>query len=1094
MMNDEDLEAYAESLERFAAWQDEFDRPDREISASFQSIEEKSKSAFTQWLNNETSRPSTRREEPAPLRPTGDSRVSQLVSAAEERAALSGRFRLYDVVSTPIDEQLLRQVFSRVGMMCNVESRSGRLLWSMFPTRRREILERLVREERLQSSLADELPATDRFGELLREVVRAGDRFSLKSLTENDLSELLLVIEVLEGLRIPLPSPEEIRQSVVRATPFEQHRVLTRYGFVGRAKELRHLRSFLRVTSPRLSVCTMEGMGGAGKSTLLLELATQLIREQIATVVVLDFDRPGINPTDFRWLEAEMSRQIGKQYPVALKRLQNARQTARRLESNYAESLSFGLESTSHSRATSSVLREIQKCLSEMGIRDRPVLIAFDTFEEVVRLSGNKRRFVEWLHLLQDVLFPTPLKVILSGRSIDSPEVGVPSTSIVVDEFEPSVARQLLINCGVPETTAKTLVDSEVLPRRPLELKLLAGIVADNPDFSLLGLEQEIRQVAGTAINGERSPTEQLIAKRSVQQLAVGIIYRRVLNRLKNPITRTLAYPGLVLRYVTPELVREVLAPGLELSITDDQLRIGMDELTSHTWLTSQDGAGRIWHRKDLRRVMLRLLESDMRSLADDISRRAVNFFSRDHAESSWTEAVYHRLMLTRTAEDGRQFEHEDLQRAAGAIGSDIVDLPGAAQALLNYVRFGQISMEDIELLPERYFGSAYRSTGRRLVAAQAFGDALRLYEHAKRMRIRPAPAAEESLWSWETEAVFATARWEELRRLPPPRQPEEDEYSTPLLRLFPQEVVDRTDLTSREIEAAVVGVIDEFGKISKRTSIKRMRRNEQIGTALCRLCMSLLMFDSRIGLSLSLKKLLAFGVARISDVYDRDLSALLQWRLNQLKCAVAAPSKKLVFYPEPAMCRIDPQWFDLVLKYRSIAADKQIFNALRDTQQTLLGILKGRHTTAQRVLTAIDGMNMKGAYRRKLRLEVTPNQNRDLVKLLLRGVDAEFRDPCRYALLDKYRTPNAWSALCKLFTDALPFTIDDLEADHFVERMSQDAEHFLSILVELVDRTGNLGNLMRRAFQSPSPSSLLTDVFRAWKRWDKSLLDVLQR
>ena len=156
---------------------------------------------------------------------------------------------------------------------------------------------------------------------------------------------------------------------------------------------------------------------------------------------------------------------------------------------------------------------------------------------------------------------------------------------------------------GVSETAAVRLAASDVLPRRPLELKLVAKLIVDSPASSIDDLERELREGGNAA-----------------RDLFAGLVYRRVLLRISVPddereaagsvitddLLRKLAYPGLVLRYVTPGLVREVLAPALELpELNDTQAAKALDLLARYEWLAYRQ-QDEVWPRRDLRRSVLK--------------------------------------------------------------------------------------------------------------------------------------------------------------------------------------------------------------------------------------------------------------------------------------------------------------------------------------------------------------------------------------------------------------------------------------------------------------------------------------------------------
>src|SRR5262249_15583604 len=150
-----------------------------------------------------------------------------------------------------------------------------------------------------------------------------------------------------------------------------------------------------------------------GKSTLLAKYARDTIRRHSATVVVLDFDRPGIDPNDPTWLEAEMTRQVGHQYREIYGKLREVRQQIRAEKAGETSpNQGSALESYSYYRGMRGTIGE---ALLNAGLQTRPLLLMLDTFEEVVR-QNLVSKLIEWLTDLVSAVYPTAVRVIFSGR------------------------------------------------------------------------------------------------------------------------------------------------------------------------------------------------------------------------------------------------------------------------------------------------------------------------------------------------------------------------------------------------------------------------------------------------------------------------------------------------------------------------------------------------------------------------------------------------------------------------------------------------------------------------------------------------------
>src|SRR5262249_32725167 len=153
-----------------------------------------------------------------------------------------------------------------------------------------------------------------------REVLRKGAKMSLRRRSVNSLRLLRAVVEDLSGSDLPTPEPAHIHRQL-DAGAFAREFLTIDKPFVRRAAELAGLDRF--PTEPAgaakggsmWAAMTLSGLGGSGKSALLTRFLNEVFRDKSATLVIFDFDRPGIDAADTVWLRSELARQIGLQYP-----------------------------------------------------------------------------------------------------------------------------------------------------------------------------------------------------------------------------------------------------------------------------------------------------------------------------------------------------------------------------------------------------------------------------------------------------------------------------------------------------------------------------------------------------------------------------------------------------------------------------------------------------------------------------------------------------------------------------------------------------------------------------------------------------------
>ena len=386
---------------------------------------------------------------------SGDSAVSdaaakihQRVEHFEDLAALSGRFAPDQLFAKDDSEEVRQTVLTHVLASHAVETRDGELRWLLLPERRRTALGRLIASAGLTRRLREPLPKTDLYGDLLRKVLRQEWTADLREMSSEEIRTLKGIVDDLQGVAAPLPDRGVILHRLQEADPFLEEYAVVVKDFVGRAKELSDLSEFLgKRGKPRtLSSLVVTGLGGAGKSALLAKFTLEVVRKERATVVVLDFDRPGIDAADTNWLQSEIARQIGAQYPDVEETLRQARAEANRVQAAASRMTQSSDESKQIGRSSGDLLDVVHSILRRFSTR--PLLLVLDTLEEI---TGSFARFalLEWLDLLAEVFHPTPVKAIFAGRLFDEALDFFRNRHfqqvVTLDEFPPQADAQNLL-------------------------------------------------------------------------------------------------------------------------------------------------------------------------------------------------------------------------------------------------------------------------------------------------------------------------------------------------------------------------------------------------------------------------------------------------------------------------------------------------------------------------------------------------------------------------------------------------------------------------------------------------------------------------
>lgn len=1011
--------------------------------------------------------------------PTQDSTnetIAALTSAAREQMAVSGRVSPHDLVPSTADDAIRQAVLSKLAPECVIETYEGKVQWLYSSDNRRSELSRLKNEGRLAAILNAPLVPTDRFGLMLRALLRHGANLKLEELHREDLLALSAAMEATSDIGLPQPDAAEVRKRIGRDEFLSDYDVLLERGFVGREDELKKLRNFVQVepvSSYGWSSLVLTGLGGSGKSTLLAKFAREVFKESLATVVILDFDRPGIHATDTFWLEQEICRQVGHQYPETDEFLRQRRIEEREYRSEYINLVrQSSVEAAQESRTSRGLIWSVKEALVSVAANTRPFLLVLDTFEQIDE-QDSLATVLDWLYDMASPLSPVPLKVIFSGRLFDSDreqlETHGQSETVVIDELKPNEAEQLLLNNGIPEAVANRLSTSDFLPRRPLELTLLAKITQDL-DKTVEELEQEMREGGDSA-----------------KELFAGLVYRRVLRRLGDDTAEQLAYPGLVLRYVTADLIQEVLVPALRIPPFDeDEANRALDKLASVKWLAYRQN-GEVWHRSDLRRSTLKAMIAAEPEPAKRISEEAVKYFEKQPEDRHEAEAVYHRLMLMHKPSDGDDLELGQLSKAATYIGPYAADLPPAAATLLKFAVNGRVPADEVECLPERYLASAYGEAGKNLVSSRQFGKALKLFE---RFHGEQSSPQSPKLESWEIKTLFSTATWDLLPISTPGQWEPKVSARTASLGSI-NNVLYPAIIVSPKVVAAEYPLSK---MLQEATRMERLIQYEIHGSedpdVLREFLISLVYCVAQGPITPELKESFDRLNKEVKNMHP-PVAPVPARRLVLLERAVAGgaiPSE--VTFSIKTM-KLDRAWVQSFKDYFSTAfgMSSELDRLLSDLQRVLE---ETTSPTARKVLGAIDAMSTEEGKRRAVKLVIDPNKmSAENALKYLRGPNPEFHDPCRFALLEAFPDRSSRRRLGEIIASLLDLNADDLNPDSFVDALAADPEHALEVYVELVDRAWSLGTLMSQA-EKETVSSKLNKVSSAYKYWDDAVRAVI--
>ena len=537
-----------------------------------------------------------------------------------------------------------------------------------------------------------------------------GKTFPLEQQNRRKLILIQRVIQWLPS-NLNVPSKELVATHLARETLLQPFRHLTGKWengqfvsyFIGRETELNLLYEYLAVQPPKSLFDYLKrvvsqisnsasqfvsgksghhlplliyGPGGIGKSTLLakflLEHLTGNTAEKRFPYAYLDFDLSILDSQEPLTLIAEMARQFAVQYSSSSSQWEKLRSECLDLcRSKKANELSNELsaERKSLMKNLKFLLENSEaegvKVLDQFN-RNLPLLLVIDTFEEVqYRTRDGVKDIFRFINELQERIPAT--KVILMGRAsltdvsrefhdLESfapiegdhfesrKKTDLSVIEVKLGDLNINDARNYLMQHGINDPSFLDELMA-VIGGNPLSLRLITQLVEkDKLDISSLRSEINWQPSLKERLFGQGIPPKEILQ---------GVLFRRILGHIHNKEIEALAHPGLVLRRISPEVISKVLAVPCGLgNITTTKATALFDGLAREVSLVrteiDENGELILFHRPELRKIMLKLIESDETKQTEirKVHENAIQYYSKRDGKTARTEEFYHRLMI----------------------------------------------------------------------------------------------------------------------------------------------------------------------------------------------------------------------------------------------------------------------------------------------------------------------------------------------------------------------------------------------------------------------------------------------------------------
>jgi len=485
----------------------------------------------------------------------------------------------------------------------------------------------------------------------------------------------------------PKKLPEdELKNAYQRRQFFQRFERITR-NFAGREKELNQISDYVdwlpkstfigKISSRIKNIINwhdkppmlIKGIGGIGKSTLVAKFIldhNSKRKGKKLPVVYIDFDLTGFSIHEPMNILIEALRQITVQAP-------SHRELINEISSQISEMIFYGGSSNINKAQTQFSSRNlVYNSIKELSsnydveiskLKDTPILVVFDSFEEMQYRATSSELFSFFAFVKEIAELVPRIRPIFVGRAeVEESFEDVEFKTLEIKDFDKISANALLKNLGVDDVRTRSFIYSN-FGGNPLMLRL-ASDLAKKEAFD----QEDIESIEG-------KKWEYLV--------------KRILGHIHNDDVRKIAVPGMLVRAVSPEIIKQVLAGPTKLgNIDHKKAGIIYKELKKEVALISGSSSrNEFSFRQDLRMVCEEMILRNYPKESKKIRTNAIAYYAKydtikDKVKKQKFKAEYY-FHLMKSGKIPKDLTLEEYTEFRGYLERSIIELPEDAQFFL---------------------------------------------------------------------------------------------------------------------------------------------------------------------------------------------------------------------------------------------------------------------------------------------------------------------------------------------------------------------------------------------------------------------------